>query len=565
MATTNEELRVKILDAKKAETELKKVRKELEETTGASEGHGKASHKQAGGVEHVTKASHKLRSALSYGAALTGLGAVGYGLKDIVQGGLHAQEQQALLQQALKATGQQGAGHLERVNKALDHSETHGGFGVVEETEAVGQLLRRTQNVTKAIKLNSEAIAFARGAHLDYGTAIKMVSQIQTGNTGRLQKYLGIIQPVTSHVDALRKRTKQGNEATKEQIALYRRAHPGVLILGSALKEVNKKTLERAKLLDKEATAQKGNEALLKRYGGATDAYSKTAQGSISNANNAFKLATEELGQKTLPAVTDAAKWFAKLITSISQGHGAWGTLERDAKVVGEGLKDVWQYFEKNRTALKGLEIGLGILAGAWGIEKILRTYEAFKKLLIVQKVAGAFSRLGPAAAKGAEELAAEDAAFGGAGALLGEALVAGFVGYVGYNLGKELAKKVQIGFHPSKILKGEDPFSVTTAGSSPHNSPALNAQNKANEAAYRKEVEAHPYKTAHAEMGGPLGTHDPIVERFHKMFEIHNHVHLDGKEVAHSVGDHAIKDQKVARKFAEGAHGYTLRQKTHG
>lgn len=555
-------MRVKILDAKKAATELKKVRKELEDTTGASEGHGKASHKQAGGVEHVTKASHKLRSALSYGAALTGLGAVGYGLKDIVQGGLHAQEQQALLQQALKTTGQQGSGHLEKINKALERSETHGGFGVVEETEAVGQLLRRTQDVNKALKLNAEAVTFARGAHMDYATAIKMVSQIQTGNTGRLQKYLGIIQPVTSHVDALRKRTKQGNEAVKEQIALYKRAHPGVLVLGSALKEVNKKTLQRAQLLDKEATAQKGNEALLKKYGGATDVYSKTAQGSISNANNAFKLATEELGQKTLPAVTAAAQWFAKLITSISQGHGAWGTLERDAGQVAGGLKEVWRWFERNEQLAKSLGIALG---GVFAYEKVAKFGAVLKGLNIAKLLTGA--KMGAGAEAAGTDL----------GGLFGKTFIAAAVGAGIYEFLKNTDQERPLEEAWDAITGQEGKLERNRAKGqkterqqflrSPRHLKDLESENRragalAGENPYRNIQ--NPGLRHRAEAQDPLHYFHPQAG-LGDIKPIHLHLHLDGKEIAHSVGDHAIKDQKVARKLAEGAHGYTLRQKTHG
>ncbi|MDA4133771.1 MAG: hypothetical protein OK454_11720, partial [Thaumarchaeota archaeon] len=100
MATSEEILRVKLLDAKKAESELRGVRKELERTTGSTKESGRSSHEAAKGHEHVSRAIGGLKNALGYAGGLIGIAAVGYGLKDVVQGGIKAQEQQLLLQNA---------------------------------------------------------------------------------------------------------------------------------------------------------------------------------------------------------------------------------------------------------------------------------------------------------------------------------------------------------------------------------------------------------------------------------------------------------------------------------
>src|ERR1700727_3717111 len=430
MSTTNEEIRIKHLDARKAETELRKVRKELEETTGETSSHTSASKKQSKAVEGVHKSFGKLRTALNYGGGLIGLGAVGYGLKDIVQSGIRANEQQELLQAALRATGKTGTQHLGQVNKAIEESGSHGGFGAVEETQGVAQLVRLTGSYSKAVALNTAAVRLARGTHLDYATSLKMVAQIQTGNTGRLQKYLGIIQPVTSHVDALKKATKAGNEATKEQIQLYKLAHPGVTVLGSALKEVNKKTLEHAKLLDKEATAQKAQEVIAKKYGTTVTTYNKTAAGAISNANNAFKDATEELGQKLLPAVTTVAKGFGSLVTEIAHGEGIWKTLGHDLGDVADDGKEVWQFFEKNKWALKGLEAVLVAGGTLAAFEKFSKIAQPFRGLSVVK----AFAGLGPT-------LAAEDGSIATAGTAMGGLWAGAFTVAAGAELGLGLSK----------------------------------------------------------------------------------------------------------------------------
>jgi len=548
MSTTNEEIRIKLLDARKAETELRKVRKELEDTTGETSSHTSASKKQSKAVEGVHKSFGKLRTALNYGGGLIGLGAVGYGLKDIVQGGIRANEQQELLQAALRATGKTGTQHLGQVNKAIEESGSHGGFGVVEETQGVAQLVRLTGSYSKAVALNTAAVRLARGTHLDYATSLKMVAQIQTGNTGRLQKYLGIIQPVTSHVDALKKATKAGNEATKEQIQLYKLAHPGVTVLGSALKEVNKKTLEHAKLLDKEATAQKAQEVIAKKYGTTVTTYNKTAAGAISNANNAFKDATEELGQKLLPAVTTVAKGFGSLVTEIAHGEGIWKTLGHDLGDVADDGKEVWQFFEKNKWALKGLEAVLVAGGTLAAFEKFSKIAQTFRGLSVVK----AFAGLGPT-------LAAEDGSIATAGTAMGGLWAGAFTVAAGAELGLWLSKHFPNGLfgkpeptlkHAEGTIAGQNKgtylrknldgkyevapkrgFANTRAGGK---AAAHGAEVEVYDRAINKEVRVHPGET----LPGPH-THVTIVE-------------LDGRQIAEVTAQHTLQTPRIARIHAE-------------
>jgi hypothetical protein len=560
MSTTEEAIRVKLLDAKKAETELRKVRKELEDTTGTTSGHTKASEHQSKAVDKVHHSFSKFRTAFNYGGGLLGLGAVGYGLKDLVQGGIRANEQQELLQAALRATGRTGEQHLGKVNRAIEESGAHGGFGVVEETQGVAQLVRVTGSYEKALKLNNSAVQLARGTHLDYATSLKMVAQIQTGNTGRLQKYLGIIQPVTSHVDALKKSTKAGNEAVKEQIQLYKLAHPGVTILGSAMKEVNKQALEHAKLLDKEATAQKAQEAIAKKYGTTVTTYNKTAAGAISNANNAFKAATEELGQKLLPAVTDVAKGFGSLVTEIAHGEGIWKTVGHDLSDVAEDAKDVWQFFEKNKWALKGLETVLVAGGTLAAFEKLSKISQTFRGLSIVK----AFAGLGPT-------LAAEDGAVTLAGTTMGGLWAGAFTVAAGAEIGLWLSKELPNGLfgspepsskHAEGTLAGQGKgtylrrnsdgtyevapkhgFEHTRAGGKAASGPLTPA-----EAATVSRFLEHP----HSESGLTSREIALIEKAFERAGKQPVNLYLDGKLLAHTVGDHAIRQEPIARKFAE-------------
>lgn len=334
MGTSTEELRVKLLDAKKSETELRAVRRELEKTTGATSESGKASSSAAKAHEHSHRALGGVRSILSFSGGLLGLSAVGYGLKDVTQGGIKAQEQQLLLQNALKATGQKGKHHLGELTHAIDTSTGTGGFSAIEETEGLTQLVRLTKSSTQAIRLNKDAILLARGVHESYGSALSQVGRLQAGQVGRLQRYLGILQPVTYY------EKRMGEEERKR--------YPD--------------KLKEAQRLDKEATGREANRRILERYGGAVAAYNKSTAGSISNANNAFKNVTEQLGQKLLPAETAAAKGFGKLVTEISKGEGVWKTVGKDISTVWHDLEGVYKFLEKHKS-LETL-LGYGVAAG---------------------------------------------------------------------------------------------------------------------------------------------------------------------------------------------------------
>src|ERR1700751_3835772 len=177
---------------------------------------------------------------------------------------------------------------------------------------------------------------------MDYGRALQVVRRIQTGQIGRLQQYLGIIQPVKTYVEQL--------------TATEKKRYP--------------QKVKEAELLDKEATAKEANRRVLERYGGAVKSYNESAAGSISNANNAFKRATEELGEKALPVITEVAKGFAEVIGEVEAGQGIWGPIGHDISAVAGDLKDVWQWFERNKTVAEVLG---GTLGAVFATEKVLQ------------------------------------------------------------------------------------------------------------------------------------------------------------------------------------------------
>lgn len=118
----------------------------------------------------------------------------------------------------------------------------------------------------------------------------------------------------------------------------------------------------------------------------------------------------------------------------------------------------------------------------------------------------------------------------------------------------KELSKHIQIhtDLNPLDWAKGKSPISISSDfGAGPKGqTAAMNAANAKAEAKNRREALAHPYKTAKAELAGPLGRPDPIVEHFHRKYgEVGSHSPklLDQPHRAHvmSLAPGSLRDER--------------------
>lgn len=526
MGVSEEVVRVRVTGAKEGAAEFTTFGRAVEKTE-------QQSRRAASGVslfgrsaDNAHRSFGRLRAAASYGGGLLGLTAVGYGLRDVVTGGQQAQSAQVQLRSALKATGQHGSREIGRLNTEAEKFAQHGGFDTTEQTQQLARFISQTHDANKAWKENIEATDVARRLHLGYGAAVSLVAQAQTGATGRLQRYIGVIQPVTYWVDQLTAKEKKLYPERKKQ----------------------------AEALDKKATAETANQKILESFGGATAQFSKTTEGAVSDANNSWKTLTTELGTKLLPTIKTVAMAFTQVVQEIQKGEGIWKTVGHVITVTWEALKETWKWLEKNKGVAKTLGI---IIASVFAVEKVAKFESALRGLNIVKLIAG------PA-------VVAETTV---AGSVLGEALIAGLVGYAAAHLAQDLIKKIHVSFDPGKILKGESPFSVSVSKGASDKQAALEPHNRYEEKLAKENFLKHPYKEAGSQLAGPLGRPDPILEHFHKIMSeppdkgfgnirpIHLHLHLDSKEIAHSVGQHALSDPQIARKFAEGTTHYTLKQ----
>jgi hypothetical protein len=263
-------------DSKSAVRAMDQVDTAAGKTGRALDKTGRRAQETSGHFDRMGRSAHGLRGSVSSVAGLVGLGGLAFGIKDVVSAGMKWQTQQANLRQSLQATGQASASNIKMINDAVERTATHGGFDPHVETQGIAQFITETHSATKALQLNNETIAVARKAGVDYSTSFTAIARAQSGQTRGVSKLIGVILPITSHVKAL--------------TAAQKAAHP--------------EALRAAQLADKQATANMVNARILKYLGGATNAYSKTTQGAISNAQNAFTAMKEHLGTTLLPVVT---------------------------------------------------------------------------------------------------------------------------------------------------------------------------------------------------------------------------------------------------------------------
>ena len=324
----------------------------------------------------IGKGAGLLTSAVGRLAGIAGLAGLAFGIKDAVQAGIAWQAQQAQLQSALKATGHNSAATLAQINKAAEFSSGHGGFAATTEIAGITQFVTETHSATQAIRDNIAVVDVARRLHVDYSQAVSIVARAQTGATGKLQQYLGVIIPIKAHVQAL--------------TAVQKKLHPELLA--------------QAQLADKLATGQMVNARILKYLGSATSDYSKTTAGALSNAQNAFETLAVKVGTVVEPAikwVANTAAAFARMIVkdwpqisaTVKQVFGHVKPILVDAvkviRAVGKTFVDVVGAFTKNKAAVQAAGTAVGILAAGFIALKAPLAIQA-----LVYGVAGAFEAL---------------------------------------------------------------------------------------------------------------------------------------------------------------------------
>jgi hypothetical protein len=315
----------KLLGGKQIAVESKEINKSLESTGGAVKTADEEASKAGGGYQlfaakqkkalsdaeknhksFLKTANGAASSLLGGGKGFMGAGALGYGLYDSLKQGSEYAAKQATLRQALQNAHQLHGNVMNRIDQSMTQSAISGGFARNEQIQGITSLISETGSAAMAMRLNASATNLARGAHIEYGQALKMVQQGMTGTAGKFQKYLGIIIPVKTHMEELTKANKHATAAEKEQ----------------------------ATILDKQATSRRVMAAVESKYAGQQAAYSKSTPGQFSNLKHTIQTLAEKIGTALLPALTSAGKllmggvqWLMKHKTATKILVGAIGFL----------------------------------------------------------------------------------------------------------------------------------------------------------------------------------------------------------------------------------------------
>ena len=320
----------------------------------------------------LQKASRGTSSLLGGGKGLMAAGGLGVAGYASIKHGMEVSSIEAITKNSLRNIGQLHSNTMGAINKTVENSALHGGFEATEQLAGINRFITLTHSATKATQLNIGVTNLARGAHLDFGTAQKMMQQVLTGSTGKLQKYLGIIVPVKTHMEELTKHTQLVNAAEKERAKILG-------IQAPAAKQATAAEKQRATILDKQATAQKALGIISQKFGGATNAYTKTAAGGMSNLKNSIGLLEDKVGKALLPTFEKVVKVLSVAVGWLSENTTAMGVLAIavGGVVVALMAMKVW-------TALISLDpIVLGVIAFAAAAYLLISHWKQVKSFFV--------------------------------------------------------------------------------------------------------------------------------------------------------------------------------------
>ena len=376
-------VRIRLSGARSAIADARATDKAIGGIGTSAERSGKQAREASGHFKLMSGAVGAFKSA----AGVAGFGGLAIGLKDAVQAALTLQSAQQSLRGVLTATGMAGTSAYANMSKAAERLSTRGGFTTPESLRAMTQFLSLTHSSTQAIALNAAATNVARARHIDLASAVSLVARATTGQTGRLQQYLGIIQPVKTHVDALTAAHKLNTYQLDLQAKAMGKAGPLWLKQQELLHGINPLALQHAQLLDKQATAQVALNRIQKVWGTQTSAYSHTAAGALSNLRNTMEGLLAKVGTVMLPIITKVARALSNVASTVT-AH--WPQISRTIMAV---VKPVWEFGKAifgSKTAVQGLIAVMAPLAAVWAAYKVVNAYqEALKGVKTAMVVLG--------------------------------------------------------------------------------------------------------------------------------------------------------------------------------
>lgn len=248
--------------------------RDLARATRSSEGHLGRLGKRGGA------ALRGLGTAAKYGGLALAAG-LGVGLKKSADAAVEEEKALARVRAQLRAVGQDTPKVRAELDKMITSQSRMSGFDDEDLLDSYTNLLRVTQDHSKAIELNSLAMDFARGKQIDVAKAGELIGKVAGGNIGILGRY-GI-------------KVKEG------------------------------------------ATAQEALALVQKRFAGQAKEYGQSTAGSLDRAKVGAENLAEATGRLLTPAIAEGTNALTGFIGGIEHGTGAGGKF-RDVVTGGTGV-----------------------------------------------------------------------------------------------------------------------------------------------------------------------------------------------------------------------------------
>lgn len=297
---------------------------------------------QSASFRKTRESSTALRDSMTGLLGMVGIGGVAFGLRDLKDSAVALQSNQAQLQAALRATGQEAGGTAEKLKTFAESLSTKGGFGTTENLQTLTAFVRETKSATQAQGMLVLATNIARARNMDLASAQGIVAKAYTGQVRGLQQLLGPMVAAREASVGLSVSHQREVSALQNQAQMMGRMGPIWLRQQEINDHITAQESALATMSDKRATAQQVLAAATQEFAGSTSTYSRQTQGQISNVENALHNLTEELGTSLLPAIDDTvhvaadlAEWMAKnkkvvLVTTLAVAGltAAWGGLK---------------------------------------------------------------------------------------------------------------------------------------------------------------------------------------------------------------------------------------------
>jgi hypothetical protein len=300
------------------------------------------SDKQAASFAKVRESSSALKDSMMGVLGMVGVGGLAFGLKDLAEGGEALALDQAQLQAALRATGQQAGGAAAQLKTYAEALSTKGGFATPANLAALTSFVTETHSASEAQKLLALSTNIARGTGQGLATVQEQVQRAYLGQGRGLQALIGPMAVAKAASVGLTSAHAQQIATLSNEASLMGKMGGIWLRQQEVNDHITAQQAAMAQLTDKHAAATQILSAATAAFAGSTSTYAKQTKGQVSDTENAFRNLTDELGLSLLPAMDDVAhagatvaEWMAKnkkevldVTLAVAGLTAAWGGLK---------------------------------------------------------------------------------------------------------------------------------------------------------------------------------------------------------------------------------------------